>query len=84
MGRSVMFHHILVPLDFSAKDKAALNAAVAIAKRSGSRLTLVHVIRVVEHTDPKELSAFYDELHRNATARLKPAAARLSLTPRSI
>jgi nucleotide-binding universal stress UspA family protein len=73
-----MFHHILVPLDFSPKDQAALNAAVAIAKRSGSRLTLVHVIRVVEHTDPAELSAFYEELRRNAAARLGPVAMRLT------
>jgi len=73
-----MFHHILVPLDFSAKDQAALDAAIAVAKRSGSRLTLLHVIRVVEHTDPQELSAFYEELRRNAAARLKPVAMRLT------
>jgi universal stress protein A len=73
-----MFHHILVPLDFSTKDEAALQTAVALAKRNGSRLTLVHVIRLVEHTDPQDFAAFYEELRRNAELRLKAVVTRLA------
>ena len=71
-----MFHHILVPLDFSSKDRAALEAAVAIARRSG--LTLVHVIQGVEHIGIDELQAFYDELRNKAEERIQPIAARLA------
>jgi nucleotide-binding universal stress UspA family protein len=73
-----MFHHILVPLDFSPKDRAALDTAVAIARRSGSRLTLLHVVAVIEHMDAEELASFYDSLRARAEKRLGPLVGRLS------
>ena len=59
---------MLVPIDFSTEGPVRLETAVALAKRRGSRLTLLHVM-LVEHTDVQEFSGFYDELRRNAEAR---------------
>ena len=73
-----MFHHILVPLDFSPKDRPALDTAMAIARRSGSRLTLVHVVQVIEHMEPDELHDFYEQLRNRAEKRLEPLAARFA------
>lgn len=40
------FRHILVPVDFGSSSQGALDAAVDLARRFASRLTLVHVYEV--------------------------------------
>lgn len=37
---------LLVPTDFSAASDAALRVAVSVARRSGARLTLLHVVDI--------------------------------------
>jgi nucleotide-binding universal stress UspA family protein len=68
-----MFRNILVPVDFSAKNDAALDSAVQIAggnEAGGGEITLLHVIEIIEHIDFKEMSDFYRGLETRATARL--------------
>jgi nucleotide-binding universal stress UspA family protein len=68
-----MFRNILVPVDFSAKNDAALDSAVQIAggnETGGGEITLLHVIEIIEHIDFTEMSDFYRGLETRATARL--------------
>jgi nucleotide-binding universal stress UspA family protein len=69
-----MFHNILVPLDGSGLSEASLGAALVLAKKLGSTVTLLHVI---EQGAPAEV---HKERHLTrsdeAEAYLKEAAAR--------
>lgn len=42
----VVFHHILVPVDFGESSERALATAVELAKRFDSRLTLLHICEI--------------------------------------
>jgi nucleotide-binding universal stress UspA family protein len=53
------FHHLLVPLDGSQLTEVVLPAAVTLASRSRSRVTLLHVI---EHNTPRTV---HGERHLN-------------------
>jgi len=68
-----MFRKILVPVDFTDKNQAALDSAVQIAAsgaEDGGEVTLLHVIETIEHIDFKEMSDFYRGLETRATAKL--------------
>ena len=39
-----LFQHILVPLDFAAKNEAAMEVAIDLAEQQKSRVSLLHVI----------------------------------------
>src|SRR5690348_11624390 len=50
--RSIAFRRILVPLDFPAESKNAFRYAVALARKVGGSLTLLHVVEpLVSQTD---------------------------------
>ena len=67
-----MFRKILLPVDFTAKNEAALSSALEIAGRgeTASEVTLLHVIEAIEHLEPGEMADFYRSLETRATARL--------------
>jgi universal stress protein A len=68
-----MFRKILVPVDFTDKNEAALASAVEIAGRSDgeeSEVTLLHVIETIEHVEFDEMKDFYRGLETRAAARL--------------
>lgn len=68
-----MFRKILVPVDFTDKNNAALDSAVQIAGGSageGCEITLLHVIETIEHIDFNEMSDFYRGLETRASAKL--------------
>lgn len=68
-----MFKKILVPVDFTDKNEAALNSAIEIAGRSDgeeSEVSLLHVIETIEHIEFDEMSDFYRGLETRASARL--------------
>jgi nucleotide-binding universal stress UspA family protein len=66
----VMFRKILVPVDFTDKNDAALDSAVQIALGCEGEITLLHVVEIIEHIDFNEMSDFYRGLETRATARL--------------
>ena len=75
-----MFKKILVPVDFTDKNEAALNSAIEIADRSNgeeSEVTLLHVIETIEHIEFDEMSDFYRGLETRAAARLFALEERL-------
>jgi nucleotide-binding universal stress UspA family protein len=73
-----MFRHILVPIDLSDRNARVLRAALALARQSGARVTLLHVIQSVEKLPPGELKGFYGRLAKISTQKLERAAAPLA------
>lgn len=66
-----MFRKLLVPVDFTEKNEAALGSAVEIASGSeGAQVTLLHVIETIEHIEFEEMGDFYRGLEARAAARL--------------
>jgi nucleotide-binding universal stress UspA family protein len=70
-----MFKHILIPLDFSDKNDAAIVIARQLTSLSASRLTLLHVIEAIDGADDEESRGFYDSLE----SRARQSLARLQL-----
>jgi nucleotide-binding universal stress UspA family protein len=66
-----MYRKILVPVDFTEKNQAALDSAVQIAgSTEGSEVTLLHVVETIEHIEFDEMADFYRGLETRAAARL--------------
>jgi nucleotide-binding universal stress UspA family protein len=65
-----MFRNILVPVDFTLKNEAALNTALDLARGKDSKVTLLHVIETIEHVEFEEMADFYRGLETRAAAKL--------------
>lgn len=67
-----MFRNILVPVDFTLKNEAALNTALDLARGPGgpAKVTLLHVIETIEHVEFDEMKDFYRGLGTRAAAKL--------------
>jgi len=71
-----MFEHILIPVDFTEQNNAALDVAFDMAVQFGSRITLLHVIERIEHAEEAEIRDFYTFLESRATENLDQMARR--------
>ncbi|MEX0937643.1 MAG: universal stress protein [Pirellulales bacterium] len=65
-----IFKHILVPVDFTDANEAALSVALELATQNGSRLTLLHVIERVDQAEDEEMQKFNRMLLENAQQQL--------------
>ncbi len=65
-----MFSQLLVPLDFTDKNEAAVTIALETARRDGAEVTLLHVIETIEHVEFNEMSDFYRQLEVRAAAKM--------------
>ena len=65
-----MFKHVLIPVDFTSKNAAAISAASELARQYGAEVTLLHVIETVENIPIKELKSFYEQLERKANRNI--------------
>lgn len=65
-----MFRNILVPVDFTLKNEAALNTALDLARGKDAKVTLLHVIETIEHVEFDEMADFYRGLETRAAAKL--------------
>lgn len=73
-----MYSKILVPVDFTEKNEAALASALEIATpNEGSEITLLHVIETIEHIEFEEMAGFYHGLEARAAAKLHVMEERL-------
>jgi nucleotide-binding universal stress UspA family protein len=73
------FKHILVPLDFTPKNQAALDIAFEIAEVNAARVTLLHVIERFEETaEDDETEEFYRRLEQRADAELELRSQRFA------
>ncbi len=71
------FRHLLIPLDFSRKNMAALDIAFEIAEVNAARVTLLHVIeRIDEAAEDQESAAFYERLRQRADDELESRCQR--------
>ena len=57
-----VFAHILVPVDFTSKNQAAVKTALRLAETEDTQVTLLHVIEEVEYAELDEIDDFYDQL----------------------
>ena len=65
-----LFPHIVVPLDFTEKNDAAVRVALNMAKQNDARVTLMHVIESIEYANDKIMAAFYESLQEQAEKEL--------------
>jgi len=78
------FRHILVPLDFTAKNQAALEIALELASQNKASVTFLHVIETIENVQDAELTAFYTRLTSRAEAELSTRAQEFALAGISV
>lgn len=69
------FQHLLVPLDFTEKNVAALEVAFEIAVHNRARVTLLHVVEPIPGGDA-DLEKFVDKLTSRAESELESRAQR--------
>lgn len=72
------FRHIAVPLDFTARNRPALEAAFELASVNRSRVTLLHVVEQLEIDADVEVQRFYDRLEQRARRELDPLRQRFN------
>ena len=73
-----MFRHILIPVDFSERNRAAVDIACDMAKQSAARITLIHVIETIEYISVTEMRDFYNRLERSAREGITELSESLS------
>ena len=73
-----MFQHILVPVDFTDRNRRALETAAALAGANGE-VTLLHVIEMLD-LPFNELEDFYQRLHDRAASELDEMAEAVAHT----
>jgi nucleotide-binding universal stress UspA family protein len=75
------FHNLLVPLDFTPKNRQALDVAFELAIENRARVTLLHVIETFDSAaDDDEIRQFYASLENRAWGELQVAAERFAGT----
>lgn len=72
------FRHVLLPTDFSPRNRPAIEIGFGLAVENRARVTLLHVIeRIRSDGEPDdELNQFYDRLERRARLELDGVAQR--------
>src|SRR5438093_6338676 len=78
-----MFRKVLVPVDFTRKNRRAVRTAAGVASGRGTTLTLLHVIERVDAGDPRGLAGFYKTLEARARQNLRALLAAASPVPAS-
>ena len=73
-----MFHRILIPVDFTPKNRRALRVAVDMAHQGRATITLLHVIEKIELLPDAELRGFYRKLEGLARSQLASMADALA------
>lgn len=65
-----MFQNILIPVDFTPKNRRAVAAALQ-AGGPRARITLLHVVEEIRLPATRDLKEFYEELMTDARIRMK-------------
>ncbi len=66
-----LFRNILCPVDFDANSEAALQFAGKVARETGGRVYILHVVPWTVAVVPIDASEVLAELKQSATARLR-------------
>lgn len=70
-----MFRSILIPVDLSERNRRALDFSVNLAILSHAKITLLHVIELINDTNFEEFADFYTTLHHQAEEKLRSLIA---------
>jgi nucleotide-binding universal stress UspA family protein len=74
-----LFQHILVPTDLTDSTHRALALAVDFARmRSGSQVTVLHVVESIPNLPDRELRDFYARLEHVACGRIQRLLSEIS------
>ena len=74
-----VFNHILVPVDFTEKNRIALGVAGELAGQNQAALTLLHVVETIENLDDAEFQEFYKRLEDRSARKLDELAKTLDI-----
>ena len=70
------FQNILVPLDFTEKNRAAVDVCLDLARQHQSQVTLLHVIETIDGLTDDDVQDLYDKLASSAKTKLETIAER--------
>ena len=79
-----MFNKILVPVDLTEANRAAIEIASQLASREDGTLTLLHVIEAIADAEFEEMEDFYQRLENKARKAMVDLAAPLNVTGRTV
>lgn len=65
-----MFKNILVPTDLSERSLKALDIALKMSSVAGGKITLLHVIEIIEDVNSNEFMDFYEKLKIRAQKKM--------------
>ena len=74
-----MFRQILVPVDFSDANDAAVKHAVDLVTQSGGAVSLLHVIELIAGENDDEFKDFYAFLDDKATREMDELKSRIDI-----
>ncbi len=73
------FHHILVPIDSTAKNNAAMDIAFELAVQNKATTSLLHVVQAIDSggdSPDEETTSFYDHIRERAESELERISQR--------
>ncbi len=73
------FHHILVPIDSTAKNNAAMDIAFELAVQNRATTSLLHVVQAIDSggdSPDEETTSFYDHIRERAESELERISQR--------
>ena len=70
-----MFQHILVPVDYTEKNRNVLAIAINLARAGQGKISVLHVIEEVHATPVEEFQTFYAPLEEQAAQRMEKLVA---------
>jgi nucleotide-binding universal stress UspA family protein len=73
------FHHILVPIDLTPRNRPALDIAFELAADNRARVSLLHVTQMIEshgEIPDNEMSAFYDRIRQRLLVEMEALTQR--------
>lgn len=70
----LQFVNVLVPLDFSDKNRKAIDVALELGKTNNARVTLLHVIENIDLSGDTEVDDFVEDLRQQANEKLEQMA----------
>ncbi len=65
-----MFQHVLVPTDFTERNKQALEIALDVARSNDGQVSLLHVTKLIAGGDDDEFADFYHKLEQQAQEKM--------------
>lgn len=73
------FHHILVPIDSTAKNNAAMDIAFELAVQNKAATSLLHVVQAIDSggdAPDEETTEFYDHIRERAESEMERMSQR--------